>query len=103
MSLKPHLGCFTNPNHIIVKCFCTLISYEWVYGTTLSLIPPLGLGSIFRNLGVRTDLSDVVTSEISLKTHLGCFTNPYDIYKNCFCTLISYEWVYDTTLSLIIA
>ena len=104
MSLKPHLECFTNPYYIYIKCFCILISCEWVYGTTLlSLIPPLSLGSIFRNLGVRTDLSDVITSEMSLKPHLECFTNPYDIYINCFCILISYEWVYDTTLSLIIA
>ncbi len=34
-----------------------------IYGTTLvSLIPPLGLGSIFMNLEVGTDLSDVDTS-----------------------------------------
>jgi len=73
MSLKPHLECFTNPCYMYIKCFCILISCEWVYGTTLSLIPPLSLGSIFRNLGVRTDLSDVVTSEMSLKPHLECF------------------------------
>jgi hypothetical protein len=26
----------------------------------------------------------VVTSEMSLKPHLGCFTNPYYIYIKCF-------------------
>jgi hypothetical protein len=103
MSLKPHLKCFTNPYYIYIKCFCTMISCEWVYGTTLSLIPPLSLGSIFRNLGVGTDLSDVVTSEMSLQPHLECFTNPYYVYKKCFCTLISCEWVYGTTLSLILS
>jgi hypothetical protein len=103
MSLKPHLKCFTNPYYIYIKCFCTMISCEWVYGTTLSLIPPLSLGSIFRNLGVGTDLSDVVTSKMSLKPHLECFTNPYYVYKKCFCTLISCEWVYGTTLSLILS
>ena len=101
MSLKPHLECFTNPNHINIKCFCTLTSCEWVYGTTLSLIPPLSLEPIFRIFEVRTDLSDVVTSEMSLKPHLECFTNPYYIYIKCFCTLISCEWVYGTTPSLI--
>ena len=101
MSLKPHLECFTNPNHINIKCFCTLTSCEWVYGTTLSLIPPLRRGSIFRNTEVGTDLSDVVTSEMSLKAHLECFTNPCYIYIKCFWTLISCEWVYGTILSLI--
>ena len=101
MSLKPHLECFTNPNHINIKSFCTLTSCEWVYGTTLSLILPLRLGSMFRNFGVGTDLSDVVTSWLSLKPHLDGFTNPYHIYIKCFCTLISCEWVYGTTLSLI--
>ena len=68
LSLKPHLECFTNPYHIYIKCFCTLISCEWVYGPTISLIlPPLSLGSIFRNFGVGADLSDVVTSWLSLK------------------------------------
>jgi hypothetical protein len=58
-----------------------MISCEWVYGTTLRLIPPLSLGSIFRNLGVGTDhLSDVVTSEMSLKPNLECSTNPYYMY-----------------------
>ncbi len=57
-----------------------MISCEWVHGTTLSLIPPLSLGSIFRKLGVGTDLSDVVTSEMSLKPNLECFTNPYYKY-----------------------
>ena len=93
MSLKPHLECFTNPCYIYIQCFCILINCEWVYGTTLSLIPPLSLGSIFRNLGVRTYLSDVVTSEMSLKPHLECFTNPYNTYVKCFCTLITCEWV----------
>ena len=59
--------------------FCTLISCGLVYGTTLSLIP-LSLGSIFRNVGVGTNLSDVVTSWLSLKPHLECFTNSYHIY-----------------------
>ncbi len=87
MSLKPHLECFTNPYHIDINCFFTLISYEWVYGTSLSLIPPLSLGSIFRNFGVGTDLSDVGTSWLSLKPHLlECFTNPYCIYIKCFFT-----------------
>ena len=86
MSLKPHLECFTNPYYIYIKCFCTLISCEWAYGTTLSLIPPLGLGSIFRNLEVGTDLSDVDTSWLSLKPHLECFTNPYNTYIKCFST-----------------
>jgi hypothetical protein len=81
-----------------------MINCEWVYGTTLSLIPPLSLGSIFRKLGVGTDLvSDVVTSEMSLKPNLEFFTNQYYIYIKCFCALISCEWVYGTTLSLIIA
>ncbi len=59
------------------------------------LIPPLSLlESIFRNFGVGADLSGVVTSWLSLKPHLECFTNPYHIYKKCFCTLIGCEWVY---------
>ena len=57
---------------------------------------------MFRNFGVWTDLSDVGTSWLSLKPHLECFTNPYHIYIKCFCTLISCEWVYGTTLSLIL-
>ena len=101
MSPKPHLKCFTNSYHIYIKCFCTLISCEWVYGTTLSLIPNLSLGSIFRNVGVGTDLSDVVTSWLSPKPHLECFTNSNHIYIKCFCTLITCEWVYGTTHSLI--
>jgi uncharacterized integral membrane protein len=101
LSLKPHLECFTNPYHIYIKCFCTLISCEWVYGTSLSLIPPLSLGSMYRNFGVGTDLSDVVTSWLSLKPHLECFTNPYHIYIKCFRTLISCEWVHGTSISLI--
>ena len=56
------------------------------------------LWSIFRNFGVGTDLSDVVTSWLSLKPHLELFTNPYHIYIKCFCTLLSCEWVYGTTL-----
>ena len=101
LSLKPHLECFTNPYHIYIKCLSTLISCEWVYGTTLSLIPPLSQGSIFRTFRVGTNLSDVVTSWLSLKPHLECFTNQYYIYIKCFCTLISCEWVYGMTLSLI--
>ena len=101
MSFKPHLECFTNQYYIYIKCFCTLISCEWVYGTTLSLIPNLSLGSIFWNVGVGTDLSDVVTSWMSFKPHLEGFTNQYYIYIKCFCTLISCEWVYGTILSLI--
>jgi hypothetical protein len=80
LSLKHHLDGFTNPYHIYIKCFCTLISCEWVYDTTLSPILPLSLGKIFRNFGVGTDLSDEVTSWLSLKSHLECFTNPYHIY-----------------------
>ncbi len=102
LSLKPNLECFTNPYHLHLKCFFTLISCEWAYGTSLSLIPPLSLGSIFRNFGgLRTDLSDVVTSWMSLKPHLEFFTNPYHIYIKCFFTLISCEWVHGTTFSLI--
>ena len=69
LSLKPHLECFTNPYHIYIQCFCTLISCEWVYGTTISpILPPLSLGvTMFRNFGVGADLSDVVTSWLSLK------------------------------------
>jgi hypothetical protein len=97
-----HHGWASNPtwsasqiHFIYIKCFCTLISCEWVYGTTLSLIPPLSLlGSIFRNFGVGPDLSDVVTSWMSLKPNLECFTNPYHVYVKCFCTLISCERVY---------
>ena len=45
------------------------------------LIPPLSLlESIFRNFRVGADLSGVVTSWLSLKPHLECFTNPYHIY-----------------------
>ncbi len=102
MSLKPHLEYFTNPYHIYIQCFFTLIGYEWVYGTSISMIPQLSLGLIFGNFGVGTDLSDVGTSWLSLKPHLlECFTNPYRIYIKCFFTLISCEWVYGTTISLI--
>jgi hypothetical protein len=99
LSLKPHLDGFTNPYHIYIQCFCTLISCEWVYDTTLSPIPPLSLGYILRNFGVGTDLSDVGTSWLSLKPHLECFTNPCHVYIKCFCTLSRCEWVYGTTLS----
>jgi hypothetical protein len=40
---------------------------------------PLSRGVIFRNLGVGTDLSDEVTSWLSPKPHLECFTNSNDI------------------------
>ncbi len=82
LSLKPHSECFTNPYYIYIKCSCTLTSYEGVYGTTLSLIPHLSLGVNFKDdFGVGTDPSDVVTSWLSFKSHLECFTNPYYIYK----------------------
>ena len=38
--LKPHLECFTNLRHMYIKWSCTLICCEWVYGISLSLIPP---------------------------------------------------------------
>ncbi len=82
LSLKPHLECFTNPYHIYIKYFYASISCECVHGTTFSLIPPLSLGSIFRNfrVGVGTNLSDVDTSWLTLKPHFECFTNPYHMY-----------------------
>jgi hypothetical protein len=103
-----HTGSPSTHNEIVpirgstyIKCFCTLSSCEWVYGITLSLILSLSLGvSIVWNFGVWTNLSDVGTSWLSLKPHLECFTNPYHTYIKCFCTLISCEWVYGTTHSL---
>ncbi len=107
-----HHGWASNPtwsasqiHNIYIKCLSTLISCEWVYGTTLSLIPPLTTESrvnFQEFLSGGPDLSGVVTSWLSLKPHLECFTNPYRIYKKCFCTLMSCEWVYGPTISLIL-
>ena len=57
--------------------------------------PTRRLGLIFRNVGVGTDLSDVVTSWLSPKPHLECFTNTYHIYMKYCCTLISCGLVYE--------
>ena len=67
----------------------------------LAWYPTWMLGGFYVTWGVETDLSDKVTSQMSPKPHLECFTNSYHIYKKYFCTLISCEWVYGTTLSLI--
>jgi hypothetical protein len=56
----------------VCKCFSTLICFGWAYADTLLSL----LESIYRNFGVGADLSDVVTSWLSLKPHLECFTNP---------------------------
>jgi hypothetical protein len=99
---KPHLECFTNSYHIYKKYFCTLISCEWVYGTTLSLIPNLNEGWFLGNLGGRDRpiwCDYIILDEP--QTPLGMLHKFISYIKKYFCTLISCEWVYGTTLSLI--
>ncbi len=43
-------------------------------------VPPESRGN-FSGIGLGIDLFDVVTSWLSLKTDLECFTTPYYIYK----------------------
>jgi hypothetical protein len=65
------LGVNTYHKHISsVFCTLTLIDCECVYGTTLSQMPPLSLGSIYTWL-----------NGWASKPKLDCFTNPFNIYK----------------------
>jgi hypothetical protein len=69
--------------YINIKCFCTLISWEWVYGTILSLIPD-------------TPLS--LNSRVSFQEFQGG-DQPNNVSVFCTLTLIDCECVYGTTLS----
>ena len=71
LSPKPHLECFTNQYYIYIEYFCTLISCGLVIWPHPQPGTPLSLCSIFRNVGVGTDLFDEVTSWLSPQTPLG--------------------------------
>jgi len=71
---------------------------EWVYSHTSCLCRT---GVDFDDFGVYLSLSHVVMSWLRLKPLVECIAHPYDIYTECFSTLICYEWVNGSTLTLV--
>ena len=52
LRLKPPVECNPHPYHMYTKCLSTLICYEWVYGSTLTVYACAGRGWIFRDFGI---------------------------------------------------
>ena len=71
------------------------------YGSTLTLVCLCRPGMDFWDFGVDLSLSDDVMSWLRLKPLLECIPHPYDMYTTCFSTLICYEWVNGSTLTLV--
>ncbi len=102
LRLKTPVECIPHPYDMYTECFTTMISYEWTYGSTLTLICQCRLGMDLRKIGVvALSLSDNVLSWLRLKPPVECFSHSYWIYTKCFTTLICYEWVYGLTLTLL--
>ena len=71
------------------------------YGSTLTVVCLCRSGVDFWDFGVDLSLSDDVMSWLRLKPLLECIPHPYDMYTKCFSTLICYEWVNGSTLTLV--
>ena len=95
------MKCIPHPCHnMYTKCFSTLICCGWAYGCTLTLLHLWRSGVYFGKL-VWLSWSDVVMSWLRLQTPVKCIPHPYQMYSQCFSTLICCGWAYGCTLTLL--
>ena len=80
--------CIPHPCHMYTKCVSTLIHESTP--TLLGLCNRWGVN--FSKIGVWACWSDVVTSWLMLQTPIECIPHPYQMYAECYCTLLICGW-----------
>ena len=84
-----------------MKCSCTLISCEWAYGTTLSLIPPSGgVEMVFCIIGVDQAWVMLLCHGWGSQPSWSAWSHiTWHMYTKCFGTLICCGCAYGSALS----
>jgi hypothetical protein len=88
-------------SHIQIGCFTTMICYEWVYWSILTLLCLYKIGVDFWRYWGRPEPEWWCNVMVEAQTPHGVHSASILDVKKCFSTLICYEWAYGSTLTLL--